>query len=196
MSTNIADVAMTQPTVDPGIDAGGDFLMGGQIQVSGGGGWSESGDMYFEWDQGIGSWDTLGLTGDLNVASQTNPITGLQDADEHTITVYNDGTTGSFQVRVKLIEDDLTEHTTTPVDVRLSSSGTNYQRAVEGSFPAQSGVLSRKADFARNIDGELPGQAGSLSRKTSFLRMAQGAIDWAADLIRKSDFKRSTQGDI
>jgi len=100
MATNITGVTMTQPLSDPGIAPNGNFTMGGQIQTAGGGGWAESGDMYFEWDQGTSTWATLGSTGVLNVAAQTNPVLGLQDANEHTITVYNDGTTGSFQVRI------------------------------------------------------------------------------------------------
>ena len=120
MATNITGVNQTQPLSDPGISPNGNFVMGGQITTAGGGGWAESGDMYFEWDQGSASWVTLGSTGALNVSSQTNPITGLQTTTEQTITVYNDGTTGSFQVRVKLIEDDQTSYTTTPVDVVVS----------------------------------------------------------------------------
>ena len=52
MATNITGVTMTQPLSDPNIQTGGSFTMGGQISTAGGGGWAESGDMYFEWDQG------------------------------------------------------------------------------------------------------------------------------------------------
>ena len=78
MATNITGVTMTQPTVDPDIDANGSFTMGGQIITSGGGGWAESGDMYFEWDQGTATWATLGSTGDLNVALRIEELPDLE----------------------------------------------------------------------------------------------------------------------
>lgn len=121
MATNITGVSITRPLTDPNIDPSGDFIIGGQITPSGGGAWAESGDMYAEWDQGTGSWTTIGSSGALNVAAQTNPVTGLQDANEHTWTVYNDGTEGTFQVRIKLIEDDLTEYTTAATTVAVLS---------------------------------------------------------------------------
>ena len=90
MATNI--IGVTMPT--PGISPNGNFTMGGVISVSGGGGWNESGDMYFEWDQGTATWVSLASTGALNIAAQTNPVLGLQTETEQQITVYNDGTTG------------------------------------------------------------------------------------------------------
>jgi len=131
MSTNITGVTMPRPTVDPNIAAGGSFEMGGQITAAGGGGWAESGDMYFEWDQGIGSWATIGGSGDL-YTEDTNPILGLQTATEQIITVKNDGTAGGFQVRVKLIEDDLTEWTTAAVNVTVAQAGETVQIASAG----------------------------------------------------------------
>jgi len=111
---------MTAPTVDPAINTGGSFTMSGQITTTGTGSWNESGDMYWEWDQGTSTWASIAGTGDLYTLT-TNPVTGLQTTDVQSKTIYSDGTAGSFQVRIKLVEDDLTEHTTTPVDVTVSS---------------------------------------------------------------------------
>ena len=118
MATNITGVNMTQPTVDPDISAGGNFPMGGQITTAGGGGWGESGDMYFQWDQGTATWIDIGESGGL-YTEDTNPITGLQTTDEQTITVYG-GSAGTFNVRIKLIEDDLTEHLSSSVEVTVN----------------------------------------------------------------------------
>lgn len=167
MATNITGVTFTQPSSDPGISPEGNFVMGGQIQTSGGGGWAESGDMYFEWDQGTSTWATIGGSGAL-FTEDTNPITGLQTADEQTITVYNDGTTGSFQIRVKLIEDDLTEYTTTPVDVVIASDDVNvepgviglslntYQANVDAEIEVEAGVSALSlAIYQANVDAEI-----------------------------------------
>lgn len=122
MSTNITGVVMSQPTAPQNISPGDSFTMGGQIVKSGGGGWAESGDMYFEWDQGIDSWTTILGSGDLST-QDTNPIAGLQTTNEQTITVDSDSeASGIFNIRVKLIEDDLTEHTSSPIQVTISSS--------------------------------------------------------------------------
>lgn len=77
MATNIIGVTITRPLADPAIEPSGTFIIGGAITKSGGGAWAESGDMYAEWDQGTGSWATMGSSGALNVAAATNPITGL-----------------------------------------------------------------------------------------------------------------------
>jgi len=167
MATNITGVSMTQPAVDPDIAAGGDFPMGGQISTSGGGGWGESGDMYFEWDQGTSTWATIGGSGDL-YTEDTNPITGLQTTDEQVITVKSDGTAGNFQVRVKLIEDDSTEHTTTPVDVTVTEEAgpeTYYQNAGQSTMSI-SGILNRQGH--KDAGAHSMALAGSLGTVATF----------------------------
>ena len=134
MATNITGVSITRPLSDPAIDSGQSFIMGGQIGTAGGGGWAESGDMYFEWDQGSGSWATIGTSGDL-YHSATNPITGLQTTAEQTLTVYAGvAVSGTFQVRVKLIEDDLTEYTTAATTVTVTNAAAD--RDISGPFDA------------------------------------------------------------
>ena len=120
MSTNITGLAADRPLVDPAIAVDEDFLLGGHLLTAGGGGWNESAEIYFEWDQGTATWTSLSSTGALNIAAQGNPTAVLQDINEHQVTVYSDGTAGSFQVRLKAIEDDATEYTTTPVDVTVT----------------------------------------------------------------------------
>lgn len=130
MATNIVGVTMTQPSSTVNISPGNNFTMGGRITTAGGGGWAESGDMYFEWDQGIGSWTTISGSGDLSTQN-TNPKTGLQTTVEQIITVDSDvGASGSFNIRVKLIEDDLTEYTTSPVQVNITIPGSYRQKMV------------------------------------------------------------------
>jgi len=170
MATNITGVTMPRPTVDPEIAAGGNFQMGGQISVAGGGGWAESGDMYFEWDQGIGSWVTIGGSGDL-YTEDTNPILGLQTATEQIITAKNDGTTGSFQVRVKLIEDDLTEWTTAAVDVVIAGATTYYQAAGQGTI---SPVASLPRQTYKTMGGYAVAPVGSLGTASIFLMSTGG----------------------
>lgn len=134
MPINITGVIMTQPTQTVNLNPGDSFTMGGQITTEKGGAWAESGDMYFEWDQGIGSWTTIVGSGDLSTQN-TNPILGLQDKNEHTITVDSDiGADGSFNVRVKLIEDDLTEHTTTSIQVNVSAPPDYRQKVISTIF--------------------------------------------------------------
>ena len=130
MSTNITGVTMTQPTQSVNVNPGGSFTMGGQIVKSGGGGWAESGDMYFEWDQGSGSWQTIPSSG--NVSTQnTNPKLGLQTDVEQTITVdVGEAASGNFNVRVKLIEDDLTEYTTSSIQVNINSSSSYKPKVI------------------------------------------------------------------
>jgi len=118
MATNITGVSITKPTEDPNIQVSGNFEMGGQIATAGGGGWGESGDMYFQWDQGIATWLDIGGSNGLNT-EDTNPIIGLQTTNEQTITVGS-GVSGIFNVRVKLIEDDLTEHLSSSVEVTVN----------------------------------------------------------------------------
>ena len=121
MSTNIIGVTMTAPGSDPGIDVGGNFPMTGVISTAGGGGWNESGDMYFEWDQGTATWVTIGTSSAAGLYhSATNPILTLQTTNPQTLTVYG-GAAGSFQVRVTLIEDDLTTYNTAAIDVTVSA---------------------------------------------------------------------------
>ena len=120
MATNITGVIITKPTEDPAIQVDDSFEMGGQIATSGGGGWGESGDMYFQWDQGTATWVDIGEGGGL-YTEDTNPITGLQTTTEQTITVYG-GSAGTFNVRIKLIEDDLTEHLSSSVEVTVNSA--------------------------------------------------------------------------
>ena len=120
MATNITGLAADRPLVDPDIAVNEDFLLGGHLTTSGSGGWNESAEIYFEWDQGTATWVSLASTGALNIAAQGNPTAVLQDTNEHQVTVYSDGTAGSFQVRLKAIEDDATEYTTTPVDVTVT----------------------------------------------------------------------------
>ena len=81
MATRITGVNITQPLIDPQIAANDNFILGGRITKAGAGSWSESGDMHFQWDQGTDTWTNLGSTGALNVAVQTNPVTGLQDTN-------------------------------------------------------------------------------------------------------------------
>jgi hypothetical protein len=161
MATNIVGVTMTQPLSDPNIQTGGSFTMGGQITVAGGGGWAESGDMYFEWDQGTGSWATIGTSGGL-YHSATNPLLGLQTAVEQTITIYSD-TADTYQVRVKLIEDDLTEYTTTAQTVTVSApsnaeaSAESCDHLHDGESPSltqQHNLAVAEADHLH--DGESP----------------------------------------
>jgi len=108
MATNITGVSLEQPLTDPAIDVDASFNMGGAIIKAGGGGWAESGDMYFEWDQGTATWITIGSTGGLSTAD-TNPITGLQTVVEQVISVTGNST-GTYNVRIKLIEDDANTH--------------------------------------------------------------------------------------
>ena len=122
MATNITGVGITKPTEDPAMQVDGSFEMGGQIATAGGGGWGESGDMYFQWDQGTATWIDIGESGGL-YTEDTNPITGLQTTDEQTITVYG-GSAGTFNVRIKLIEDDLTEHLSSSVEVTVNPAPT------------------------------------------------------------------------
>ena len=119
MATNITGVSITKPTEDPDIEIDESFQMGGQISTAGGGGWNESGDMYFQWDQGSATWIDIAGSGGL-YTEDTNPITGLQTTDEQMITVYG-GFSGTFNVRVKLIEDDSTEHLSSSVEVTVST---------------------------------------------------------------------------
>ena len=120
MATNITGVSITKPTEDPDMQVDGSFEMGSQIATAGGGGWNESGDMYFQWDQGTATWVDIGESGGL-YTEDTNPITGLQTTTEQTITVYG-GSAGTFNVRIKLIEDDLTEHLSSSVEVTVNSA--------------------------------------------------------------------------
>ncbi|MFC1819014.1 right-handed parallel beta-helix repeat-containing protein [Thermodesulfobacteriota bacterium] len=122
--TSITGVTMT--TVDPTtISASGTFTMGATMTTTNGA--NEQGNIYFEWDPvGDGSWTTIG--GSSAVAfytSDTNP-TGLIPATptEQTITVISNGTTGSWNVRVRLVEDDSTEYTTTGVAVTVTGGAT------------------------------------------------------------------------
>jgi hypothetical protein len=148
MATNIVGVTMPQPTSDPNIQTGGNFTMGGQISVAGGGSWAESGDMYFEWDQGTSTWTTIGTSGGL-YHSATNPLLGLQTAVEQTITIYSD-TAGSYQVRVKLIEDDLTEYTTTAqtVTVNAPSNAEASAESCDHLHDGESPVLTQVHNLA------------------------------------------------
>ena len=128
MATNIVGVTMPTPASDPTPSPGGDFIMGGQITTAGGGGWGESGDMYFQWDQGTSTWIDLASTGALNIAAQTNPITGLQTTEEQQLTVYSDGTEGVYNIRIKLIEDDLTEHLSSSIEVTVEAGPSESAR--------------------------------------------------------------------
>ncbi|MFC1843314.1 Ig-like domain-containing protein [Thermodesulfobacteriota bacterium] len=120
--TSITGVTMT--TVDPTtIAVSGNFTMGGTMSTTNGA--NESGNFFFEWDQGTGSWTTIGASGSGELyTNDTNP-TGLIAATstEQTITVISDGTAGSYQVRITLIEDDNTSYTTTPVTVTVTAGG-------------------------------------------------------------------------
>jgi len=121
MSITISGVNLTQPLSDPGISPNGNFTMGGQLTTQGAGGWADTGIMHFQWDQGTVSWTDLASTGALNIAAQTNPITGLQDTNEHTITVYNDGTTGTFNIRIYVIDEDLDEYYSSTQEIVVAS---------------------------------------------------------------------------
>jgi len=110
MATNITGVSLTTPGSSPhNISAEDSFDMGGTITTAGGGTWNESGDMYFQWSTNGVDYNDLTGSGALST-QDTNPITGLQTETEQVITVDNDGTTGTFYIRVKLVEDDLEEH--------------------------------------------------------------------------------------
>jgi len=141
---------MPTPVGDPAPDPEGNFLMGGQIVTSGGGGWTESGDMYFQWDQGTATWTDLASTGALNIAAQTNPITGLQTTDEQQLTVYNDGTTGTFNIRIKLIEDDLTEHLSSTQEVTVAGL-THYSLTADGASFSFAGTAAG-VEYGRHLD--------------------------------------------
>ena len=120
MATNITGVSITKPTEDPDIQVTDSFQMDGQITTAGGGGWGESGDMYFQWDQGTATWIDIGESGGL-YTEDTNPINGLQTEDEQAITVCS-GFEGTFNVRIKLIEDDSTEHLSSSVEVTVNEA--------------------------------------------------------------------------
>jgi len=150
MATNIVGVTMPTPAGDPNPAPEGNFVMGGQITTSGGGGWAESGDMYFQWDQGTATWTDLASTGALNIAAQTNPITGLQTTEEQQITVYNDGTTGTFNIRVKLIEDDLTEHLSSTQEVTVAGL-THYTIVCDPASFAFGGTAAN-LEYGRHLD--------------------------------------------
>jgi len=123
MSVKIRDVTMTRPSDDITIEAGHSFVMGGQIVTHGGGPfWKESGDMYFEWDQGNGAWVPIDTSGDLYHVTD-NPVAGLQTSEEQTIDIYSDAMAdGTYQLRVKIVEDDgTTEHISTVHTVTVTS---------------------------------------------------------------------------
>ena len=139
MATNITGVTMTAPTTTVNLDAGDTFQMSGQILTAGGGGWNESGDMYFEWDQGTGSWETMPSSGSNLTCPTPNPILTLQTTTIQTRTITADasGPTDSYQVRITLIEDDLTTYNTTPVTVNVTEAyvPANYhQKIIVGSI--------------------------------------------------------------
>jgi len=94
----INSISITQPSSPQNITGGDSFTMGGQLSASGHGGWPENVDMYFEWDQGTGTWQTIPSSGDLHTAD-TNPAV-VADANEHTITVNSDNfADGTFNIR-------------------------------------------------------------------------------------------------
>lgn len=105
----------------------------------------------------------------------------------------SDGDTIDIRVLLDLALDEWNQVPRITISI---PSGTQYQRSVDGSFPAQSGALGRKAAFERDAEGAMPGQAGGLERKVSLLRLVLGDVDWTPDLTRKADFKRHTEGDI
>ena len=130
MATSIIGVTMPTPAATVNENAGDSFTMGGVISTQGGGGWNESGDMYFEWDQGTGSWTKILATGYLST-QDTNPILTLQTVTEQQVTIDSDaaGPTDSYQIRVKLIEDDATEHTSGEQTVNVTPAG-NYNHKI------------------------------------------------------------------
>jgi hypothetical protein len=131
MATNINGVTMPTPSATVNENAGDSFTMGGVISTVGGGAWAESGDMYFEWDQGTGTWVTIGSTGYLQTAD-TNPILLLQTAVEQQVTIDSDvdGPADAYQIRVKLIEDDLTTHYSGEQTVNVAVALANYKQKI------------------------------------------------------------------
>ena len=131
MSTNITGVTMPTPSATVNEYAGESFTMGGVITTSGSGDWAESADMYFEWDQGNGTWTTIGATGYLQT-QDTNPILTLQTITEQQITIDSDiaGPQDAYQIRVKLIEDDLTVHTSGEQTVNVGEALANYKQKI------------------------------------------------------------------
>jgi len=139
---------------------------------------------------GGGAWaDLLAKAANRSVGFSTAQISldANQDLTQVEVRVSSDKLKGGDGVEF-MVSDIWTEGEYT--------GGTEYQRAVDGSFPAQSGALNRKAAFERDTEGAMPGQSGYLERKASFLRSAEGDIDWTPGLTRKADFKRPIEGDI
>ena len=131
MSTNITGVTMPTPSATVNEYAGESFTMGGVITTSGSGDWAESADMYFEWDQGTGTWTTIGATGYLST-QDTNPILTLQTVVEQQITIDSDiaGPEDSYQIRVKIIEDDLTVAYSGEQTVNVGEALANYKQKI------------------------------------------------------------------
>ena len=118
----ITGVTMTQPNTNISISTYSSFTMSGSMQT--GGGKSETGDMYFEWDQGTGTWTTITGSGAL-YTNDTNPKTGLPgDSTVYSITVTSDGTTGSYNVRVKVIDSSSSTYTSTSRTVTVNADTT------------------------------------------------------------------------
>jgi hypothetical protein len=99
MATNLTSVTLTAPSVDPDIPVDSSFVMTITGGYSGGGGVT-SHDFYWEWDQGIDSWQAIPASGGSAglYTNDTNPLTGKTTTDPETITVYGDAA-GVFKIR-------------------------------------------------------------------------------------------------
>ena len=154
------------------------------------------------------TWVDLASTGDLNVAAQTNPVTGLQTTTEQTITVYSDGTAGTFNVRVKLIEDDATEHFSSTQEVtvtEVSGPETFYQNtgqaamSIAGALNKKgykdtgghsmelAGTLGTAATFPASVGGNAMSITGTLATVSTFVCVCGGhAMSIAGNLLKKT----------
>ena len=92
MAKNLNVVFLSEPSVDPDIDDGGNFSMVIYGTYSGGG--SVNGDFWFEWDQGTDTWQQIpesdtgvGLWSDSET-DYVSPGVAYESGNPLTITVY------------------------------------------------------------------------------------------------------------
>lgn len=103
----VSSVALTQPSSDPNINESDTFVMGGQITKATHGGIDA--DMHWQWDQGLGdspaNFVDIPTSGADLTTADTNPLAGVGDEAEHTITVTGVNA-GSYFVRVETIDNN------------------------------------------------------------------------------------------
>jgi hypothetical protein len=99
----LGTVTMTAPLSDPDIAAGQTFDMSCYWTKIYSGSSYPSVTLYFEYDQGTGTWVTIPASGGGLTTSGTNPKTSTTDGVTYTITVTG-STAGVYNVRCKAVD--------------------------------------------------------------------------------------------